>query len=84
MRTVEEGARRYAEKSLMAFLEGGRYSRDRKPRTLNWVVGVIRSSGVRGQQLQSVFQRQQIYGDPVLWQQAYAECETQGWFKADR
>jgi hypothetical protein len=62
VKSAEGAARRYAEKSLMAFLGGGRYSKDHRPKTLAWIIGVVQSSGFRGQELVSIFQRQATDG----------------------
>lgn len=67
----EEAARRYAQNSLRAYLEG--------KKNLNWVVGVIRESGVRGARLADIFERFRDYGDPVRYLQAKKACEDQGW-----
>lgn len=79
MKSLEESAIRYAEKSLMAFLEAGKYAKDRKPKTLAWIIGVIRASGVRGQDLDAILKRLQDYGDGNRYRQAVAECRRQGW-----
>jgi len=80
MKTLDDGARRYAEKSLMTFLEGGLYTRDHKPQSINWIIGVIQSSGIRGSELMSAFQRLNRYGDPTRHSNAFAECQRHGWF----
>lgn len=75
-----EAARRYAEKSLMAFLEGGKYSRDHKPKSLAWIAGVIESSGIRGPELMAMFQRLSGYGDLERFQSAFHECRRRALF----
>lgn len=80
VKSVEESARRYAEKSFLAFLEAGRFSKDHKPKSLAWIMGVIRSSGVRGQTLSSIFQRHRGYGDSSRFDAAFEECQRRGWF----
>ena len=79
MKALDDGARRYAEKSLMTFLEGGLYTRDHKPQSTNWIIGVIQSSGIRGSELMSVFQRLR-YGDPISHSNVFSECQRHGWF----
>lgn len=70
-KSVEETTRRYAQNSLRAYLEGAK--------TLNWIIGVIRSSGVRGNRLVDVFDRLRGYGDSVRYLEAKRACEDQGW-----
>lgn len=79
VKSLEASARRYAEKSLMAFLEAGAYSKDHKPKSFSWVIGIIQSSGVRGQELLSIFQRHRGYGDITRFQQAFEESQRRGW-----
>lgn len=70
-KSPEEAARRYAQNSLRAYLEGRK--------NLNWIMGVIRTSGVRGSRLVEAFERLRGYGDPVRYLQAKRACEDQGW-----
>lgn len=70
-KSVEETTRRYAQNSLRAYLEGAK--------TLNWIIGVIGSSGVRGNRLVEVFDRLRGYGDQVRYLEAKRACEDQGW-----
>lgn len=46
VKPLDVAVRRYAQKSLMALLDG--------KKNLNWIVGVIISSGVKGGQLKDV------------------------------
>jgi len=75
IRSLEETTRRYAKRSLQAFLEGRK--------NLNWIVGVIRSSGVRGPRLSEVFRELQDYGDRKRFGAAYQACQAQGWLEAE-
>ena len=68
---IEAAKRRYAKNCLNAFFEG--------KKSLKWIIGVIESSGVRGQILQDIFQELQHYGDPLRWQEAYQACQEQEW-----
>jgi len=72
---VEKYTRPYAKKSLMAFLEG--------EKNLNWILGVVKSSGVKGEKLKEIFDGLKEYGDPVRYQQAYQGCEKQGLFEEE-
>jgi hypothetical protein len=73
VKSPEEGMRRYALKSLMAFLDG--------EQTLNWIIGAIRESGVRDQRLAEIFERLDGYGDPERYQEALSACREQGWIE---
>jgi len=70
-KSVEETTRRYAQNCLRAYLEG--------KKNLNWVVGVIRESGVRGARLTDIFERFRDYGDPVRYLKAKRACKDEGW-----
>jgi hypothetical protein len=71
MDRVKTAAENYARCSLMAFLDG--------KQNLNWIVGIIRSSGVRGQQLEEVFKRLQGYGNQERLRQVREQCRKEGW-----
>lgn len=45
----------YVKKSLMTFIEGGKYTKNKKPLTLNWMTGVIRNSGIKLEILEQIF-----------------------------
>jgi len=70
-KSVEETTRRYAQNCLRAYLEG--------KKNLNWIMGVIRESGVRGSRLAEVFDRLRGYGDPHRYHQVKKACEDQEW-----
>ena len=70
-RSLEETTRRYTQNCLRAYLEG--------KKNLNWVVGVIRESGVRGARLADIFERFRDYGDPHRYHQVKKACEDQEW-----
>lgn len=72
---MEETTRRYAKRSLQAFLEG--------KKNLNWIVGVIRSSGVRGPRLTQIFRELQDYGDKKRFEAAYQASRDRGWMGAE-
>jgi hypothetical protein len=55
----------------MAFLEGAK--------NLNWIVGTIRSSGLRGDRLAEVFDGLRHCGDQGRHAEAEAACRRQGW-----
>lgn len=53
-RGISEAGRRYAEKSLRCFIEGGRYARNGKPQNIKWLIGVISSSGATPEELKDM------------------------------
>ena len=72
VKPMDEVTRNYAQNSLMAFLKG--------KKNLNWIIGVIISSGVRGERLKGVFDELANYGDRLRFQQAKEACEDRGLF----
>jgi len=63
---------RYAKRSLMAFLDG--------EQSLDWIVGVIGSSGIHGERLAEIFNELRDYpGDPARYEQALEACREKGW-----
>lgn len=58
---LKEGARRYAKNSIRAFIKGGKYARDGKPRGIAWLLGVIRESGVDGGELVKIFSELSVF-----------------------
>ncbi len=71
IKSTDESSRRYARESLRAFLEG--------KQNLNWIIGVIRSSGVRGRGLSDIFEGHKGYGHSDRYREALSECRDQGW-----
>ncbi len=60
----------YVKRSMAAYLDG--------KKNLNWIIGVIRSSGVRGQLLMRVFEELKDYGDKRRWEEALEACRRKG------
>lgn len=71
IKSMDEISRRYACGSLRAFLEG--------KQNLNWIIGVIESSGVRGRGLSEIFEGQKGYGNSERYREAFSACRDQGW-----
>ncbi len=71
MKTGREAVENYTRKCLMAFVDG--------KQTLNWIIGVLRRSGVRGRALEEVFQRLQGFGNQERLQQVREQCHKEGW-----
>lgn len=81
--TVEEYLERLVEGCLRTYVEGGRYTRNRKPMSLNWLIGEIRGAGVYGDWLREIFKRVEGYGDSTLLEQARRTCEELGLLRHD-
>ena len=56
----------YVKKSMIAYLDG--------KKNLNWILGVIRSSGLRGEPLMRVFEELESYGRRDRWERALEAC----------
>lgn len=69
---VEE--KRYVEGCLRAFLEGNK--------SLNWIVGVIVSSRVRGEKLKVIFKELVSCADRSRFEEVRKACEDLGLFGA--
>jgi len=78
----EIGIRNYVKNSLKAFLEGGKYSKDRKAKTLNWITGVIRGSGISKEALAEIFNQLRDYPqneeEKSRLSQIFEESQKQG------
>lgn len=59
--SVEEAGRRYAEESLRCFIDGGKYARDGKPKSIRWLIGVIDSSGATSDELKDMLDKARHY-----------------------
>ena len=79
VKSKETYTRNYAKKSLMAFWEGEKYSKE--PMTLNWIIAVITSSGVRGDKLREIFNELRDYGDRGRFISVLERCEKENLFK---
>ncbi|PIQ92827.1 MAG: hypothetical protein COV69_01030 [Parcubacteria group bacterium CG11_big_fil_rev_8_21_14_0_20_39_14] len=55
IKDIKTITKNYVEKPLMTFIEGGKYTRDKKPQSLNWIMGIIRESGIEKEDLVKVF-----------------------------
>ena len=64
---LAKAAVNYVKKSMIAYLDG--------KNSLNWMLGVIRSSGVRGQLLLKVFEELGNYGERRRWEEALEACK---------
>ncbi|MSQ14103.1 MAG: hypothetical protein EXR47_08255 [Dehalococcoidia bacterium] len=76
---LEETTRLYVKKSLITFLERNGQSKDRDLQNLSWVVGVVRSSGVRGEHLATILSEIQSEGASMELGKVIAECQRQRW-----
>lgn len=82
IKSLDITTRRYAENSLRAYMEGGKYAKDKKPKNLNWLIGVIKSSGVKPNTLIEIFNEMQNYPqneeEKSRLELAFKECQNQG------
>jgi len=81
IKSLDTSARRYAKNSLRAYIEGGKYAKDKKPKNLNWLIGVIKSSGVKANTLIEIFNEMQNYPqneeEKSRLEIAFKECQNQ-------
>jgi len=77
VKDVETLTRNYAKKSLITFLEDGKYTKDKKPRSLNWIIGIIKSSGVKEEKLKKIFSELENYGDRDLFKLVLEKCKKE-------
>jgi len=56
---------------MIAYLDG--------KNSLKWILGVIRSSGVRGQLLLKVFEEVANYGERRRWEEALEACKKRNY-----
>lgn len=61
VKDIETAKRNYVKNSLKVFIEGGKYSKDGKAKTLNWITGVIRASGISKEALAEIFDQLRGY-----------------------
>lgn len=78
--SAEEVAGRYVKRSLITFLERSGQSKERNLQDLSWVVGVVRSSGVRGEHLGKIFSAVQSEAASTELPKVIAACQRQGWW----
>jgi hypothetical protein len=71
VKSVELTTRKYARNSLRAYLEG--------KKNPNWAVGVVKSSGVRGQALVEIFDYLKGYSETVRYKEVFSACRKLGW-----
>lgn len=73
--SIEESGRRYAEKSLRCFIEGGKYARDGKAKSIRWLVGVINSSGATLVELKEILDKARRYTTIAEEEKRYGEAK---------
>ena len=66
VKSIEEATRRFARGSIRAYLEG--------QKNLNWILGMIRSSGVRNQRLLEIFETFKGYGSTERYHAVLSAC----------
>ncbi|MHA1608528.1 MAG: hypothetical protein ACTSUJ_00810 [Candidatus Njordarchaeales archaeon] len=55
---------------MIAYLDG--------KKNLNWILGVIRSAGLRGEPLMRIFKELESYGRKDRWEKALEACRKKG------
>ena len=45
----------------MTFIEGGKYTRDKKPKSTNWIMGVIKASRIEKEILREILSKLETY-----------------------
>ncbi|MCI0710755.1 MAG: hypothetical protein L0154_11395 [Chloroflexi bacterium] len=71
-----EESEKYATNSLKTYIQHGN-------QPLNWIAGIIQSSGLRGEDLLRIFYRLEEYprnSEEERFRQVYGLCEGKGWF----
>ena len=53
--------RNYVKNSLLAFIEWGKYSHDKRSLSLKWIIGIIRESGIKRENLTEIFSTLSTY-----------------------
>ncbi|GEM_PF-4126801 len=72
---IEEAGRRYVEKSLRCFIEGGKYARDGKAKSIRWLIGVINSSGATSVELRETIDKARRYATTTEEGNRYSEAK---------
>jgi hypothetical protein len=67
----EDKARSYTRGCLRAYIEG--------KKNLNWIVGIIRNSQLRGSALGQIFFELRQHGDAERYDAARTACQDHGW-----
>lgn len=74
--SLGEAGRRYAEKSLRCFVEGGKYARDGKSKSIRWLIGVINSSGATSIELKDMLDKAGYHSKTVEERHRFSEAKT--------
>jgi len=61
IKSPEEYVRNYARGCLEAFINGGKYTKNKKAPSLNWLRGAIRESGVKTEELRKIIKQLKDY-----------------------
>ncbi|MCD6226036.1 hypothetical protein J7J95_03105 [bacterium] len=83
IRDLRTTVHNYVEKSLMTFINGGKYSGDKgRTQTLNWIMGIIRESGIVKEELMMIFSHIRTYPknqeEQFRFNQVIRECQKTG------
>jgi hypothetical protein len=72
MKTVEQSVSNTIRGALIAFLEN--------KKDINWLLGTIKSTDIRGDKLKEIFQSRDNYGDQQRYKEAFNKCQEEGLF----
>lgn len=73
MKSYEDWPYNYARGNLRAFIKGSK--------SLNWLLGTIKSSGVQGARLAEILENHRDYGNRERYEIAVIACQQQGWLR---
>jgi hypothetical protein len=73
MKTPQQVTSNYVRGTLLSFLDG--------KKSLNWFLGIVKSSGVKGANLKEVLENRKGYGDQKRYQEAFSACQERDWFE---
>ena len=84
VKSLEDTIKKYIEKSLLSYIEGGKYTRDKRPKSINWIMGIIKKSGISKGKLEKIFDKLKSYPqdneEKDRFHLVLKECEKQGFF----
>lgn len=79
---IDTTIRNYVKNSLLAFIEGGKYSHEKRPLSLKWIMGIIRESGIKRENLTEIFSTLSTYPknaeEKTRLYQVLSECRKLG------
>ena len=74
--SLQEADKRCAEESLRFFIDGGKYARDGKPKSIRWLIGVINSSSLNANELKMIVNNARHNSKTVEEKNRFDEAES--------